>query len=70
MSQIFHPAINTVAKATIFGARFILTPGCSVPNDSQPDELHRLHRLFAPGPVRRRLPAEERTEQAPHVEQR
>ena len=29
------------------GARFILTPGCSVPNDSQPDELHKLHRLFA-----------------------
>jgi uroporphyrinogen-III decarboxylase len=29
------------------GARFILTPGCSVPNDSTPDELHKLHRLFA-----------------------
>jgi len=29
------------------GARFILTPGCSVPNDSKPDELHKLHRLFA-----------------------
>ena len=29
------------------GARFILTPGCSVPNDSRPDELHKLHRLFA-----------------------
>ena len=29
------------------GARFILTPGCSVPDDSQPDELHKLHRLFA-----------------------
>jgi len=29
------------------GARFILTPGCSVPNDSMPDELHKLHRLFA-----------------------
>ncbi|MEO5819583.1 MAG: uroporphyrinogen decarboxylase family protein, partial [Vicinamibacteraceae bacterium] len=27
------------------GARFILTPGCSVPNDSQPAELHRLHTL-------------------------
>jgi uroporphyrinogen decarboxylase len=29
------------------GARFILTPGCSVPNDSTPVELHRLHQLFA-----------------------
>jgi uroporphyrinogen decarboxylase len=28
------------------GARFILTPGCSVPNDSTPEELHKLHRLF------------------------
>jgi uroporphyrinogen decarboxylase len=28
------------------GARFILTPGCSVPDESQPDELHKLHRLF------------------------
>jgi uroporphyrinogen decarboxylase len=27
------------------GARFILTPGCSVPNDSQPAELHKLHQL-------------------------
>jgi uroporphyrinogen decarboxylase len=25
------------------GARFVLTPGCSVPDDSQPAELHRLH---------------------------
>ena len=29
------------------GARFMLTPGCSVPNESQPEELHKLHRLFA-----------------------
>jgi uroporphyrinogen decarboxylase len=27
------------------GARFILTPGCSVPNDSLPAELHKLHAL-------------------------
>jgi len=29
------------------GARFLLTPGCSVPNESRPEELHKLHRLFA-----------------------
>ena len=29
------------------GARFILAPGCSVPNESTPDELHKLHRLFS-----------------------
>jgi uroporphyrinogen-III decarboxylase len=27
------------------GARFILTPGCSVPNESLPAELHKLHTL-------------------------
>jgi uroporphyrinogen decarboxylase len=25
------------------GARFVLTPGCSVPDESQPAELHKLH---------------------------
>jgi uroporphyrinogen decarboxylase len=28
------------------GPRFILTPGCSVPNDSKPEELRRLRELF------------------------
>jgi len=28
------------------GARFVLTPGCSVPNDSTPEELARLRELF------------------------
>jgi uroporphyrinogen-III decarboxylase len=28
------------------GAKFILAPGCSVPNDATPEELHKLHRLF------------------------
>jgi uroporphyrinogen decarboxylase len=28
------------------GARFILTPGCSVPNDSRPEELSRLPQLL------------------------
>jgi uroporphyrinogen decarboxylase len=27
------------------GARFILTPGCSVPNESLPAELHKLHSI-------------------------
>jgi hypothetical protein len=27
------------------GARFILAPGCSVPNDAVPAELHKLHML-------------------------
>lgn len=28
------------------GARFILSPGCSVPNDASPDELRRLRGIF------------------------
>ena len=40
-------ALKTQADAarTQAGARFILTPGCSVPNDSLPAELHKLHTL-------------------------
>jgi uroporphyrinogen decarboxylase len=33
------------AARTRAGVRFILTPGCSVPNESQPAELHKLHQL-------------------------
>jgi uroporphyrinogen decarboxylase len=29
------------------GARFILTPGCSVPNDASPEELKRLRGIFS-----------------------
>jgi hypothetical protein len=28
------------------GSKFILTPGCSVPNDSRPEELARLPQLL------------------------
>jgi uroporphyrinogen decarboxylase len=35
------------AARTQAGARFVLTPGCSVPNDSTPDELSRLRALYA-----------------------
>jgi uroporphyrinogen decarboxylase len=34
------------AASQAAGAKFILTPGCSVPNDSAPDELSRLPRLL------------------------
>ena len=35
------------AARTQAGAKFLLTPGCSVPNDSTPEELARLRALFA-----------------------
>jgi uroporphyrinogen decarboxylase len=34
------------AASQAAGRRFILTPGCSVPNDSTPEELGRLPRLL------------------------
>jgi uroporphyrinogen-III decarboxylase len=34
------------SAAEAAGKRFILTPGCSVPNDSQPEDLIRLPRLL------------------------
>ncbi len=34
------------AASQAAGRRFILTPGCSVPNDSTPEELARLPRLL------------------------
>jgi uroporphyrinogen decarboxylase len=37
--------VQADAARTQAGARFILTPGCSVPNDSLPAELHKLHTL-------------------------
>jgi len=35
---------NAASQAA--GPKFILTPGCSVPNDSQPEELSRLPKLL------------------------
>ena len=34
------------AASQAAGRRFILTPGCSVPNDSTPEELGRLPKLL------------------------
>lgn len=43
------PALRTQAQEAHgqAGARFILAPGCSVPNDSTPAELRRLRQVFA-----------------------
>jgi hypothetical protein len=34
------------AASKVAGPKFILTPGCSVPDDSTPEELSRLPRVL------------------------
>ena len=38
---------DAAAAARVCGARFILTPGCSVPNESTPPELEKLRRAVS-----------------------
>jgi uroporphyrinogen-III decarboxylase len=42
------------AAAQAAGRKYILTPGCSVPNDSTPEELSRLSSLLETRPILRR----------------